>query len=646
VILDDFAPSDEDGKLVAAICRRLDGLPLAIEFAASRIDAFGIAGLAGLVDDRLRRLSGRRRGKMPRQQTMTATLDWSYRLLRDDEQLCLRRTAIFAGGFTVEAAAAAIAMEKPRRRSETTDRLTELVAKSLVAADVSGAEPHFRLLETTRAYALEKLRESGEQEQVARCHAEYYLDLFERAETEWENRAATEWLSEYGREIDNLRAALHWSFSPDGDTSIAVALTTAAVPLWMHLSLLDECRGRAEQALTSLAAGMRRDARRDMKLHAGLGASLSHTRGLTAPETVAAWTKALEIAEGLGDAEYQLRSLRGLWAFHNASRRPPVALALARRFKTLAASRSDPGNQLVGDQMIGVSQHYLGDQPGARHHLERVFTDHAGVDHRSYLARFPIDLHVQARVYLARVLWLQGLPDQAMRAAERSVADALAASHMLSLCLSLALGACQVALLVGDVAAAERYVGMLLDHSTRHGLTHWRAHCACHQGALAITRGDVMTGSRLLRAGIDELDRPRPTLQFFILLTTEAMGHVGQVSQGLAELDEGIEQSEQTKERWLIADLLRIKGELLLLRGTQSAATAAEDHFRQALDWARRQSALSLELRAATSLARLLRDQGHSTDAVALLQQVYNRFTEGFDSADLKVARALLDALQ
>jgi predicted ATPase len=135
-------------------------------------------------------------------------------------------------------------------------------------------------------------------------------------------------------------------------------------------------------------------------------------------------------------------------------------------------------------------------------------------------------------------------------------------------------------------------------------------------------------------------------LQFFILLTTEAMGHVGQVSQGLAELDEGIEQSEQTKERWLIADLLRIKGELLLLRGTQSAATAAEDHFRQALDWARRQSALSLELRAATSLARLLRDQGHSTDAVALLQQVYNRFTEGFDSADLKVARALLDALQ
>jgi predicted ATPase len=117
-------------------------------------------------------------------------------------------------------------------------------------------------------------------------------------------------------------------------------------------------------------------------------------------------------------------------------------------------------------------------------------------------------------------------------------------------------------------------------------------------------------------------------------------------SEGLAELNEAIERSEQTEERWLIADLLRIKGELLLLQGTQGAATAAEAHFRQALDWARRQSALSLELRAATSLARVLHNQGHSANAAAPLMPVYDRFTEGFDTTDLKAAQALLDAFR
>jgi predicted ATPase len=125
------------------------------------------------------------------------------------------------------------------------------------------------------------------------------------------------------------------------------------------------------------------------------------------------------------------------------------------------------------------------------------------------------------------------------------------------------------------------------------------------------------------------------------------LGRAGQVSEGLAELNEAIARSEHNEERWLIAELLRIKGELLLLRdGAQGGVTEAEDLFRQALKMARRQGALSLELRAATSLARLLRDQGRSTDALALLHPVYDRFTEGFDTADLQTAKALVDALQ
>jgi hypothetical protein len=215
------------------------------------------------------------------------------------------------------------------------------------------------------------------------------------------------------------------------------------------------------------------------------------------------------------------------------------------------------------------------------------------------------------------------------------------------LCFALGLGACPLALAVGDLATAEHYVGMLLDHSTRHALPHWRAFGTCCQAMLAIKCGDVITGSQLLRGGFNQGGDFWPAyFQFVVLLMADALGHAGRVAEGFVELNEAIERSGQAEESWLIAELLRIKGERLLLQGQRGAATEAEDHFRQSLDWARRQGALSLELRAATSFARLLRDQGRSTDALALLQPVYNRFTEGFDTADLKAAQALLDALR
>src|ERR1700680_4856941 len=216
--------------------------------------------------------------------------------------------------------------------ADIVDCAANLVAKSLVAADLGGATGWYRLLETTRAYALEKLTQSGEFEQVARRHAKYCRDLFERAEAELQTRPASEWLAAYGRRIDNLRAALDWAFSAGGDASIGVALSTAAVPLWVHLSLMEECRSRVEQALSALTPGAGRDPRCEMKLHAALGASQVHTGAVTVPEIGAAWTRALEIAESLDNAEYQLRSLLGLWFFQTASGRHHVALSSAESF--------------------------------------------------------------------------------------------------------------------------------------------------------------------------------------------------------------------------------------------------------------------------------------------------------------------------
>jgi predicted ATPase len=639
-----FAPDRRLIAMIAAICRRLDGIPLAIELAAARASALGIEQLAARLEDRFQLLTGGRRTALPRQQTLRATLDWSFALLAERERVVLRRLAVFAGDFSLRAASA-VAASPELAPSEVVEDLSNLVGKSLVAAEVEGAIGRYRLLDTTRAYAREKLVESSEYERLARRHAEYYRSVFEQAEAEWEARPAAEWLSDYGRRIDNLRAALDWACSPGGDPSLGVALTATAVPLWMHLSLIEECRACVERALAALAPGANPDKRSEMKLYAALAASLIYTRGAAGPESSAVWSKALELAERLDDAEYRLRSLWALWVFHTNSSRHRTALELAQRFSALAGERPDPHDRLVGERLIGVSQLYLGDLESARRHLERVIADRVAPRRISRIIRFHSDQRVIARDLLAWACWLQGFPDQAMRMAETGLEEARATKHTNSLCYALALAACPIALVVGDLAAAEYYTGVLLDLSTTYALANWRANGRCFEGVLAIRRGDVAAGLRLLRAGSDDLGEAKsPTLRLVVFQTAEALGRAGQIADGLAAVEGAIDRTEDTEERWILAELLRIKGELLLMQGGAGAAAVAEEHFRRALDRAARQGAPGWELRAATSLARLLHEDDRAVEGTALLQPVYDRFTEGFDTPDLQAARALLDA--
>ncbi len=644
-IADARLPSlDANPAIIASICRRLDGIPLAIELAAARAVALGVRGVADGLDDRFRLLAGGRRTALPRHQTLRATLDWSYGLLSENERTGLRRLAIFLGGFELEAARA-IMTTTDGEGPDVADSLADLVAKSLVTRDSTNVGIRYRLLDTTRAYALEKLLESGDWAATARRHAEYCGYLFARAEAEWETRPTTEWLDDYGRQIDSLRAALDWAFSSGGDSSIGVALTAAAVPVWIHLSLMEECRGRVERALAAIAVGAGGDARREMQLHVALARSLTLTRGAAVTEVGAASAKALEIAENLGHADYQLRALWGLWIFHFNTGQHCVALILAQKFHTLAATRPDPIDRLIGERMIGTSQYYLCELPRARHHLERVLAHFVAPAQKSEIARVGGDVWGASLAYLARILWLQGLPDQAMRTAERCVANARTTNQGISLGQALAVAACPVALWVGDLAAAEQYVEMLLDKSTRPALTRWGVFGRCYQGMLVIQRGDLSNGLQLLRAALGVPAAAGLAPRLLAVLISAASGHAGQIADGIPAIEEAIMHSGHTEERWLIAELLRVSGELVLLRGEPAAPAAAEGHFREALDLAGRQGALAWELRAATSLARLLSHRGRFADATAVLQPVYDRFTEGFATADLKAAKALLDGL-
>ena len=329
-----FAPDQQTAAAIATICRRLDGIPLALELAAARASTLGLQELASRLDDCFSLLTEGRRTALQRHQTLRATLDWSYELLSESERVVLRRLSIFVGGFTLVGASAVIGSADVLA-SDVIDAMANLAAKSLLAADVDGAAVHYRLLETTRAYAREKLAEHGELDQAARRHAEYYKDLCGQAEAEWQTRPTAEWLADYGRQIGNVRTALDWAFSLRGDASIGVALTAAAVPLWCQLSLLDECRWRVEQALSHVASGSGRDTNREMQLEAALGLALFHTRGATR-ETGAAWTRALAIADRLKNTEYRLRALWGLWSYRMNCGEFRAALAFAQRFHRLA----------------------------------------------------------------------------------------------------------------------------------------------------------------------------------------------------------------------------------------------------------------------------------------------------------------------
>jgi predicted ATPase len=594
----------------------------------------GVEALAARLDDRFHLLTGGKRTALPRHQTLRATLDWSYELLTETERVTLRRLAVFAGPFSLEATIT-VAADPETELALVVESLASLVAKSLVTTEGDGAVARYRLLDTTRAYATEKLDESGEREPLARRHAEYYRDVFERAELEWESRPSAEWLADYAWRIDNIRAALDWAFSPGGNAAIGVALTAAAAPLWMHLSLLDECRSRVERALAALSAGGSDDPRREMKLFTALSATMVWVSSAM-PEVGKASARTLEIAESLGDTEYRLRSLHSLWFFHTHSGQHRVALGVAEGFTSLAATGHDPNDRFIGERLMATSQHILGDHLSARHRFERVLVHYVPSDRRSDLIRFQDDTLVRARGHLARILWLLGYADQAMRAAESSIDAARAIDHALNLCYALAHSACPVALMIGDLSMAELYVRLLLDHSRRHGLVRWHAFGRSYQGLLSIKRGDVATGSGLLRASLDEIGGPefaRFLRSAFVEVPAEASACAGEIDDALDALAEATECVKRAEELWIVPEFLRRRGELLMVRGAPGETTVAEDHFRQALDTARRQGALSWELRAATSLAQLWYGQNRRAEALALLQprlrSLYRRLRHG-----------------
>jgi len=243
-----FAITDETAPVVAEICRRLDGIPLAIELAAARVKVLSIPHLAARLNDRFKILTGGSRTAVPRQKTLGALIDWSFGLLNPQEQTLLRRLSIFAGGFGLDSAIAVCAGDG---LDETTvlDLLSSLTDKSLVVADTSAEQERYRLLESTRAYALEKLARAGEHERLSRRHAQYFRDQAQAADNRYGTGSTVAWLAREELELDNYRAALEWGLSQRNDSALGGSIVGALEQLWNRGGLNVEGRYWARPAL-------------------------------------------------------------------------------------------------------------------------------------------------------------------------------------------------------------------------------------------------------------------------------------------------------------------------------------------------------------------------------------------------------------
>jgi len=643
--LDSFVLTDADAPVALEICRRLDGVPLAIELAAAQVDGLGIRGLAGALDKRLAVLTRGRRTAPPRQQTLRATIDWSYELLSESERHLLCCLAVFPTGFTSEAAAAVVCGHRDAL-IVVSEGIAGLVTKSLVSRDAAAPMARWRLLQTIRAYAREKLAQRGEASAAGRRHAEFFRDLVVPTATNPALRISNDDVVRYGREIDNIRAALDWSFSPEGDAAVGVVLTAAFAPVWLHLGLVAECGARAERALDLLAPDFELIAPLRMQLHLGFGVALFFTTG-SGEKTRAALAKALEIAEYLDDVDAQLGAARGLFACSLVNGEQRIAQRLAARFSELANRKGDAADVLVGDRLVGAAMHYAGDQPKARYHIERVINLYVAPSDPRYTTWFLSEDGVVARAWLARVLWLQGLVDQAKQNAQICADDAQTVEHQLSLCYALGWALCPIALRTGDLALAEQSLATLIDVATKHNYPSLTRLGPCLEGALLIKRGETSRGLRLLYAAHDISHGAQFAVHFsgFLGDLAEGLAGIGCCAEALTMIDRGLDQYDRDGLRWCMAELLRIKGEVLLQTADDQSISAADNCFHEALEVAREQGALFWELRAAMSLARFRMRQDRREDARQTLAPVYGRFTEGFETADLSVAKALLREL-
>jgi len=605
---------DDELAVVEGMCERLNGVALAIELAASFVGERGLQGALAMVDDRLRLLwQHSRRTAPPRQQTLHALIGWSYDRLSERERVVLRRMSTLIGAFPIEYARSVV-FDEGHDDERLPEVVSELVAKSLLSSTVEEGSVVYRMLETTRVYALDRLAESGELAAVSLRHATFF---------------AKHPLGRRPSDLANVRAGLRWCFSSSQGHEAGARLAAAAAKMLLDRGLVSECHDWCRQGLDVIDASVR-GTLVELELTEGMAVSAMFGRR-NDDDVRAALVRGVELARTLGRHDDEVRLLGHLNSFLIRTGDFNGALALAEQ--SFAAIR-DPGTggSVRIEWMLGLSHHACGHQVLAQQHLEAGLRRTATSSEGS----------TQARLTLARTLWLRGLADRAATLA-RSIVDAMApVDHPVDKCRVLIYCA-TVFLWRGDWSEAERLVNMLSEHVTRHSLFAHRGVAMGLQGELLVRTGHPREGCALLCTAAETLktDGHAALNTTFAIALAEGLAATGLQGEALAAVEQALLESERRGGKWDLPELLRLKGRLLAAR-SPADARAADVTLAAAIDVARSQGALAWELRAATTMAFECLRRGDGADELRELSAIYAKFTEGLETPDLRVARSLL----
>jgi len=636
----DFEITEANAGAIAEICARVDGLPLAIELAAARLHLFSPEALRDRLGKRFDLLRGGARDLPDRQQTLRATLEWSYELLDEGERRLLQLFGVFAGA-RFEAVEAVAQRLEGLGSLDVIGSLESLVDKSLIRSIDAGG-PWLSMLETIREYATERLAEDAElAEAAAGAHAEYYCELARRARPGLVGAGDASELDELARELGNLRAAWRYSAEQQDLEGLYDLLDT----LWALHDARGWYRGIAELArelLDVLALGPQTPERvqEELALQTSVARALTAVRGYTA-EVERAFTEALRLSADAGDAPKRFPVLRSLASLYALQYEAAKAVEIGREMQAIAAAESDPALKLEADLVVGANLAFSESIPRG---LERVEEAVALFDAGAATAtRFRLGPNpgVVATTTSAILLWLLGFPRRALERAAMAEETAQRLGHPYTSAYALH----HVCLLYAQAQrfdlVAERS-GDLLQVANTHDYPIWRAMAMVWRGMAALAAGQAEDGIQMLEHGMDLYQgETTPPVFWPTVLTIRAAGFAmaGRLTDALAIADEALTYYRAGDPGAIDAELLR--GDLLVRMG--KGGGEAREAYERALRLAREAEVRTPQLRAATRLARILAGTPEANGAIAALRDVFDHFTEGFDTPDLLEARRVLE---
>jgi predicted ATPase/DNA-binding winged helix-turn-helix (wHTH) protein len=628
--LSGFELKDSDAPLASQLCRQLDGIALAIELAAGRIEALGLAAITSHFDASVRLMWLGRRTAVPRHQTLRATLDWSFDLLSDDEKRVLQRLSVFAGRFSLDAAVEVCGFDY--ERAVAIELIACLVSKSLVTVDAGEAALSYGMLDTTKSYCWRKLCDAGEAESLSQRFAAYFGAWVQQYASG--NVGMLE-LDVVTLELANLRAALDLHFRNGTSISEAVSFAAAVCPLLLQLSNMAECARWAQAALSQMPASFA-GSQVEMRLQGALGQSLMYSKGGDKAE--AAYLRSIEIAEQLGDSQNTLHLLNGYAVLLHRHGRFTEALSIARKTQLLLPEVSDFESQAIVDSLMGVALHFVGNVEEAMQYWERSLARSSGAS-SSTRSKLGFDFHIRALCGRARSLWLTGHYSKALSVADETIAKARESGHAVTYCIAL-IWAGSVHFYARNLQRQQEIIDTVAQVAGQHSLTPYFTFASMERGQLLIAAGSPAQGVELIRGAVEILHDCPYEMATSASLATMAIGLADMSLHSAAR--EMCDEGEALIQRW--GDFLRMP-DLLIARGYCCAAAGqteeSQKRYLAAIELARSQGVKSTQVRAAVELAQQWIGANRVEDAYRLLRPLVE--DAGHEtSLDLSLARSLL----